>query len=198
MAVAKRTYRMSARADAALATAECILDAAIEVFWERPTDQISLEEVARRAGVAKQTVLRRFESKAGLLAAAGERALERVRTERGDVVPGDLAGAVHALVAHYERTGDGVLRMLAEENRNPGLRAVADRGRVYHAGWCEGVFASVLDGLRGADRDRRLAQLVAVSDVYMWKLLRRDRGLSSRQTEMALHELLEPMMGGPR
>jgi AcrR family transcriptional regulator len=109
------------------------------VFWERPTNQISLEEVARRAGVAKQTVLRRFENKAGLLAAAGERALERVRTERGDVVPGDLAGAVHALVAHYERTGDGVLRMLAEENRNPGLGEVADRGRVYHAGCCEGV-----------------------------------------------------------
>lgn len=189
---------MTARADAALATTERILDAAIDVFWERPSDEISLEDVARRAGVAKQTVLRRFGSKPGLVAAAAEQALERVRAEREDLVPGDLAGAVPALVAHYERTGDGVLRMLAEESRNPGLREIADRGRAYHAGWCERVFAPALDGLHGSERDRRLAQLIAVSDVYTWKLLRRDRGLSRRDVETALRELLEPMMARQR
>jgi len=34
---------------------------------------------------------------------------------------------------------------------------------------------------------------VAVCDVYTWKLLRRDAGLSRRQTERALVELLEPL-----
>jgi AcrR family transcriptional regulator len=196
MTVTKRTYRMTARADAALATAERILDSAIEVFWERPTDQLSLEEVARRAGVTKQTVLRRFESKAGLMAAAAGRALGQVQAERDHVAPGDVDDAVVALVSHYERIGDGVLRMLAEENGNAALRDIADRGRAYHARWCERVFAPALDGLRGSARERRLAQLVAVTDVYTWKLLRRDRGLSRRQTETAMRELLEPMMGG--
>ena len=37
---------------------------------------------------------------------------------------------------------------------------------------------------------------VAVCDVYTWKLLRRDAGLSRRQTELALFELLEPMLEG--
>jgi hypothetical protein len=37
---------------------------------------------------------------------------------------------------------------------------------------------------------------VTVCDVYVWKLLRRDAGLSRRQTELALVELLEPMLEG--
>ena len=198
MSVAKRTYRMTARADSALVTAERILDAAIGLFWEQPTDQISLTEVARRAGVTKQTVLRRFDSKAGLMAAAAARAGQRTSAERDDVAPGDLVRAVHLLVAHYERLGDGVLRLLAEEERNPGLREIAGRGRAYHARWCERVFAPALEGLRGVDRDRRLATFVAVTDVYTWKLLRRDRGLGRAQAETAIRELLEPIMGGPR
>lgn len=198
MAVTRRKYEMTARADAALATADRIVDAAIEVFWERPTHQISLEEVARRAGVTKQTVLRRFGSKDGLMAAAGDRAIAEASAERDAVVPGDLPGAVHALVGHYERMGDRVLRLLAEESRNPGLQEIADRGRRYHAAECERVFAAALDGLPDQDRRRRLAQFIAVCDVYTWKLLRRDRGLSRPQTELALLELLEPMIGGSR
>jgi len=198
MTVTRRTYRMTARADAAQATADRIVDAAIDVFWERPSHEISLEQVARRAGVTKQTVLRRFGSKAGLFAAAAERSMDRARVGRDDVEPGDLPGAVAALVTHYEQLGDGVLRMLAEEERNPGLREVADQGRAYHVSWCRRVFRPTLSGLRGAGRNRRLAQLVAVCDVYTWKLLRRDRGLSRPQTETALLELLQPLTGDSR
>jgi hypothetical protein len=53
-----------------------------------------------------------------------------------------------------------------------------------------------LAGRTGVERDRRLAQLVALCDVYTWKLLRRDAGLSRRQAELALVELLERMMEG--
>ena len=55
------------------------------------------------------------------------------------------------------------------------------------------VFAPALERLGGADRQRRLAQFVAICDVYTWKLLRRDAGLSRRQTELALVEVLEPL-----
>ena len=76
------------------------------------------------------------------------------------------------------------------------IRALADQGRAYHAGWCERVFAPALAGLRGPERARRLAQLVVVTDVLTWKLLRHDRRLSRRQTELALIELLQPLTGG--
>lgn len=193
---ARRPYRMLARARAAAATAERILDATIEVFWEVPTDQISLDEVARRAGVTVQTVIRRFGGREGLFAAAGEREAERVRQQRDEAPVGDVPAAVRVLVDHYEAMGERVLRLLAEEDRVPGLRPVADRGRALHREWCERVFGP---GLRNPDQgqhERRLAQVVAVCDVYTWMLLRRQAGLSRSQTELALVELLEPLLEG--
>jgi AcrR family transcriptional regulator len=193
---ARRPYRMVARAESAAATAERILDAAVEVFWERPGEQVSLDEVARRGGVAVQTVIRRFGGRDGLFAAAAEREAEKVRRERDEAPVGDARGAVRVLVDHYEAMGDRVLRLLAEEERSPGLREVADRGRVLHREWCARVFVPALEGRAGVERRRRVAQLVAICDVYTWKLLRRDAGLSRRQTELALVELLEPLLEG--
>ena len=191
---AKRSYTMTARADAARETGERILAATTAVFWEQPTDRISLDEVALRAGVTRQTVLRRFGSKDALLAAAADREGERVRAERGEVAPGDLPAAVRVLVAHYERVGDAVVRLLAEEARRPALRDIADRGRAYHAEWCEAVFAPWLRGLGRADRRRLHAQLALATDVHAWRLLRRERRLGRAQTEVALRELLERLL----
>ena len=195
-ATSKRRYRMEARAEAAAANGERILDAAIEMFWERPVEDISLDEVARRAGVSVQTVIRRFGGRDGLFQAAAAREADRIRDQRDRAPVGDAVGAVHVLVEHYEATGDRVLKMLAEEERVPRLSEIVDRGRSLHRGWCARVFAPGLAGHRGADRRRRLAQFVAVCDVYTWKLLRRDAGLSRRQTELALVELLNPMLEG--
>jgi AcrR family transcriptional regulator len=178
---------MVARAASAAATGERILDAAVELFWEAPGDDLSLDEVARRAGVTVQTVIRRFGGKDGLFAAAAER-----EAEPAD----DLGGAVRVLADHYEALGDRVIRLLAEAERDPRIGEIADRGRRYHREWCERVFATSLVGLRGLERRRRLGQLVAVCDVYVWKLLRRDGGLSRPQTELALVELLAPVLEG--
>jgi AcrR family transcriptional regulator len=195
--VGRRPYRMGARAASAAATGERILDAAVEVFWEQPAEQLSLDEVARRAGVSVQTVIRRFGNKEGLFTAAGERESERIRRQRDEAPVGDVAGAARVMVEHYEARGDLVVKLLAEEHRVPRLAEIADRGRVVHREWCARVFAPALAGRSGVERQRRLAQLVAVCDVYTWKLLRRDAGLSRQQTELALVELLTPLMEGP-
>jgi AcrR family transcriptional regulator len=183
MTTTARPYRMTARAEAAQATADRILDATVELFFADPSADPSLDEIAARAGVTKQTVLRRFGTKDDLLGAATDRESARIVAERDGVAPGDVAAAVRAVVGHYERLGDGVMRMLAEEHRSPALRERTDLGRALHADWCERVFAP--------GGPRRLAQLVAVTDVYTWKLLRRDRGLSRRETELAMRELIE-------
>lgn len=192
---AKRPYRMTARAEAAEGTGERILDATIAVFWQRPIDEISLEEVARRAEVSVQTVIRRFGGKYGLLAAAAERETERVGGQRGQARVGDVAGAVRNLLDHYEELGLPVLRLLAQEDRSPALRDLADRGRVVHAQWCERVFAPWLAGLDDTKRARRLAQIIAVTDVAVWKLFRHDQGLSPHETEIALIDLLQRLTG---
>lgn len=185
---------MMARAQTSAATAERILDAAVDVFWELPTDKISLDEVARRAGVTVQTVIRRFGGRDALFTAAGARESERIRRQRDEAIPGDPASAVGALLDHYEVFGDRVLKMLAEEERNPALRSVVDQGRTVHRDWCARVFAAALAPTRGLKRERRLAQFVAICDVYTWKLLRRHAALSRSQSELALVELLNPLL----
>jgi AcrR family transcriptional regulator len=188
---------MGSRAQATAATGERILDAAVETFWELPTDKVSLDEVARRADVSVQTVIRRFGGREGLMAAAGARESERVRHQREQAPVGDVRAAVRVLVEHYEQMGTAVLRMLAEEGRVPALREIANAGRTVHRDWCARVFAPALTARTGIARQRRLAEITAVCDVYTWKLLRHDSGLSRPQTEIALAELLSPLLEGP-
>jgi hypothetical protein len=108
---------------------------------------------------------------------------------------GDVAAVVRVLLDHYEQYGDKVLTLLAIENRSPAAAEVVRQGRLLHRGWCERTFAPALAGMDEASRARRLAEFVAVADVYTWKLLRRDAGLSRHDVELALCELLDPLMG---
>ncbi|MGH2788235.1 MAG: TetR/AcrR family transcriptional regulator [Actinomycetota bacterium] len=190
----RRPYHMVARAESVAATREQILDAAVETFWSAPTTEIPLDGVASLAGVSLQTLIRHFGSKKGLLAAAVQRETSRVQRQRDEAPAGDVEGIVRVLLNHYEDLGDRVLRVLAEEQRTEQLRELVDIGRATHKAWCERVFASALSELQGVERQRRLAQLVAICDVYTWKLLRRDARLSRRQTELALVELLQALM----
>ncbi len=192
-----RPYAMGQRAVAAAATGERILDAATALFARLPYAQLTLAAVAQAAGVTPQTVIRRFGDKEGLVAACTARAMPRILAQRDAAPVGDLSGAVDNLVAHYEEAGAIALRLLAEEATSPTLAALAAQGRAYHRAWCERVFAPSLQGLDGALRTRRLAQLVAVCDVQTWALLRRDAGLGRAEVTLALTELLTPLVGPP-
>ncbi len=189
-----RPYQMVARAASAAATGERILDATVAMFWEGPSLQFSLNDIATRAGVTVQTVIRRFGGKDGVIAAAIERETAKVAATRDPTRVNTPAEAVRQLVDHYEALGDRVIQMLAEEVRTPALRQATEPGRRFHREWCERVFEGALAPRTGAERKRRLAEVVAVCDVYTWKLLRRDAGLSRRQTELALLELVEPLL----
>lgn len=184
----KRVYRMGARAEAAAETGRRILRSTMELYTERFYDQVSLEDVSERAGVTVQTVLRRFGSKEELIFAATEEARKRLRSQRDRAAVGDIAGDVKVLVDSYEEHGDHYLRLLAQEERVPAFRLITDTGRAYHHEWVERVFAPLLAERTGSDRERLLAQLIAICDLYFWKLLRRDMGLSREQTELAMIE----------
>ncbi len=184
---------MTARAEAAAATGERILDACIELFWERISDQFTLEEIATRSGVTVQTVLRRFGSKEGVFTAAVEKEQSRIAAQRGAVQAGDLTRIVVVLIDHYEEMGDFAIRLLAEEGRNAVVDQLIAEGRRLHWQWSQTVFDPFLANLTGDERHRRLAQFVTVCDVYTWKLLHHDAGLSRAETELALRELLAPL-----
>jgi len=199
MAAAKsRAYDSPKRASSAAQTGRRILQATEDLFVERPLSEVTLNAVAERAGVTVQTVIRRFGDRAGLIGACAKAAIDRVGSQRNAAPPGDVPTAVDNLLEHYETTGSLALKLLAEEQASPELAQITEGGRNLHRQWCARVFAPFLDpvflaSLEGSpDRDRRLAQFVALCDVYTWKLLRLDAGLSRDQVEQSLLEMLEP------
>jgi AcrR family transcriptional regulator len=194
----RRPYRQGARAAATAENTHRVVAAAEKLFAERLYDQVSLGDVAREAGVGLQTLIRRFPTKEALIAGVGEEVRERILAQRSEAPVGDVDGAVANLVEHYEETGDMTLHLLAQESRVQPFAEATENGRRLHRDWTARVFAPHLDGLRPSDRELRLAQLVAICDVYTWKLLRRDQGLSRARTERALAGMINGLVGGPR
>lgn len=185
---------MTVRAASAAQTAERIVEATRQLFADKVIGDITLADIAAHAGVTVQTVLRRFGDKDGVFAAAFERFAEEVLAQRGEAVPNALQDAVANLVAHYEQWGRLMVKMLAEEATTPAIPPVLAAGRDYHRRWCETVFSGSLASLEGRDRDRRLAQLVAICDLRTWETLRITSQLSRAQTELALLDVLEPLV----
>ena len=73
--------------------------------------------------------------------------------------------------------------------------AVGDEARALHQRWIASVFAGDLPGGRSARR-RAVNALHAATDVYTWKLLRRDLGLSRRETESTMADLVAGVLRG--
>jgi AcrR family transcriptional regulator len=188
-----RSYTQVARARATERTRRAILDAGIELFYRGDYD-VSLDRIAAAANVTTRTILRHFGSKEGLIEAAIADQEYMVDSERA-APSGDPRAFVSALVDHYERVGDGVMRLLAAEERYPLVRRVADGGRRQHAELVAGAFAADLDGLGDAERVVRAGLLETVTDVYTWALLRRRSGLSRAQTEAAMLGLVNHARG---
>lgn len=189
-----RGYQMTARAASAARTAEAILAATMALFEDKPVADITLADIAARAGVTVQTVLRRFGDKDGVFDAAIEQFAGQVFSQRGAAVGLSAREAITNLVDHYELCGSLMLKMLAEEPRTPGLRNTLDTARAYHRTWCRDVFAAALDGLAPTQRSRRLAQICCICDLRSWENLRLTNALSRAQTELAMYEMLRPLI----
>lgn len=159
-------------------------------FTSQWYDEVTLRGVAAEAGVALQTVTNHFATKEALFGEALAEWGDRIGSVRFAVEPGDVAAALHVLVQDYEQTGDASLRMLALEDRVPVVAGPLARGREGHEQWVDHVFGDALRGLRGAARTRRRAQLVVATDVYTWRILRRDKGFSQQETTRAMTELV--------
>jgi AcrR family transcriptional regulator len=194
--VATRSYRMTARAARVKETRERILDATVSLVTERDFQDVPLEEVATHAGTTVQTILRHFGTKDGVVNAAIRRESARVSAEREQVPVGDVDAVARYLARHYEEAGDMVLRLLSEEHRLATAAEIVGRGRELHGEWVARTFAPWLDGLGRSARGRLHAVLVAATDVYTWKLVRRDARLGRAQYELAVRELLHSIKGG--
>lgn len=189
MDTTRRPYTMRARATAVAETRQRILRATVDLSADRLVSDIALDDVADAAGVSVQTVLRHFSSRSGLFEAAIEHGAAMVAEERR-APSGDVDEALLLLDDHYERRGDATVLMLAQEHTDPTIGRVVARGRDVHRAWVAETFGPVLaDGAPEA-RAATLELLEVVTDVYTWKLLRRDRALDRAQTRARVAALV--------
>jgi AcrR family transcriptional regulator len=194
MSATTRPYYQTARAAATQDTQHRIVAVFRAALVTRWMDEIRLDDVASEAGTTRQTVIRLFGSKDGLLVAVANAMKDEIQLMRA-VPPGaDPRAAAHALVRDYETSGDVIVRILAQEERHAALTTLLDIGRKWHRKWVEETFAPTLVLLPPKERARRVTQLVAVSDVYVWKLLRRDFRHSATDVQVLIAEMLQKLL----
>jgi AcrR family transcriptional regulator len=185
-----RRYSQSARAQSAEDTARRVVDAFLSRLMTGWYDEITLDRVAEDAGVTVQTVVRRFGGKEGLLATAVKSLASRINAQRA-TPPGDIGRLVDNLIADYEQTGDAVIRLLALEPRHSALKEVLDIGRGEHRNWVTSAVAEVVGKLDPVSRERAIDALVITTDVYTWKLLRRDMRRSVAEAATTMKHLID-------
>lgn len=189
-----RAYRQVARAHAVQDTEQQILDALRHLLGERWFEDITLDDIARAANTTRQTVIRRFGDKAGVLSAMADGLDAEIRARRWHNPGKTVAEIITVLVQDYEQAGDIVVRTLSQEARIPEFGAILARGRSSHRAWIEEMFAAWLGELPPASRAGRLAQLLAMTDVWVWHLLRRNQNHSASETSRLMIEAVERLL----
>jgi AcrR family transcriptional regulator len=185
-----RSYNMRARAASAEATRHRILDTAASLLKSRFRSEIRLEDVAVGAQVTIQTIINVFGGRSALLDQALAELLRDLRSQRLRSNPGDIEGAIAALIEHYEQFGDLVIRNLAENAD----RELIETGKAGHRQWVQRQFAPYMAKLEAKDRRLLTDQLVCACDVYTWKLLRRDMGRSRPESESTILAIVKAIV----
>ncbi len=189
-----RDYRQVARAEATQERHERIVRSFMDLLRDRWLDEFTLNDVAEAAGVTVQTLIRKFGGKEGLLKAA--LALIEVEVmQRREAPKGDVKRLIGQLVEDYEIVGDMVVRCLAQEPRFPMLTHLLSAGRIDHRAWLADVFAPWLKSLSPKARKERVDALYAATDVYIWKLFRRDFGYDAATTKALVLQTVLALLG---
>ena len=173
---------MAARKKSAAQTEQNILQATAELWQERSIHEITLEAVAERAEVSVRTILRKYGSKEGLYEACIQQDAAGNELRRNQAPVGDIETALCILLEDYEQYGDANIRTLAVEEELEVARKLLESGRKYHRQWCARVFGPYLPGVADPAYEFRLTALMAATDVYLWKLLRRDLQRTREET----------------
>ena len=181
---------MVARAERAGATRRRVLDAAIAILFGSLAP-LTINETARRAGVSIQTVVRTFGGHAELVAAAADDAWRRVVDQRSQAPVGDIPASIKVLFIHYEAYGDRLVQARARESVTPELAPGLVRARADHRRWVARTYRPQL-----GERPDALNALLAATDVYTWKLLRRDLALDRKEAEVTMAAMVAAIAGG--
>jgi AcrR family transcriptional regulator len=185
-----RKYEQTNRSEGVATTRERIVAAAAALLMEQPYEDVTLNAIAKASGVSHQTVLNHFESKEGVARAAAESFTADTVEARSKATPGDTTSVVRVLVDEYERMGDANARWAATSERLGSLGELLDDARSAHQEWLVRMLGDSLPTTR-AERRLGVNALHAATDVYTWKLLRRDLKLTRAETVRTMVVLVD-------
>jgi AcrR family transcriptional regulator len=177
------------RADAARNRAR-VLDAARELFAERGAANVTMEDVAKRAGVAKGTLFHRFGDRSGLAQALVD---EHERELQDAILHGPpplgpgapprerLIAFLDALAGLLERHGDW---LYASETGRAQARYTSGAYEAWRA------HVALLLGQMGIEDEAAAHLVLAPLGAELWVHLRDARGISAERLRAALHALI--------
>ena len=199
--MATRRYEQRRRAQTAEETRRRVLEAVYEQLREAPAQPVSVDRIARTAGVARSTVYVIFGSRAGLFDAFAADLFERGGFHRvldaiADPDPrvhlrGGITGGVHTFAAHRDvfralvsmaeldpdAVGGAVQR--SEQRRTRGMMRLARRLARH------GLLREGLGAKRAADR------LWVLTSFDAFDLLYTGRGLTANEVARVLVDMAE-------
>jgi AcrR family transcriptional regulator len=173
-----------------------ILVEAERLFSTQAFDRVTLAAVAEAAGVTIPTLQRRFGNKEGLAAACGAVIEARTEAQRGAPPVGSVGACIRELVDHYEREGALLWHLLRQESDVPLLQGPLAGGRARHRQWVKAVFSEAISHLDARKRRARVDALVAVTDVFVLKLLRLDLRRGRAEVEALINTMAEAVARG--
>ncbi|HKV09159.1 MAG TPA: TetR/AcrR family transcriptional regulator [Thermoanaerobaculia bacterium] len=168
MKTTTRHYTSPLRAERARETRERILEAVADWMRLEGQGELTLDEVARRAGVERRTIFRHFATKESLLETFWAWINERVASP---TLPGSLEELVAGPRETFARFDDfeGVIRssLHSPTGRAMRLAAVPARRQAFHAALQEAT-----RGADAADRRRLEAVVHCLYSAAAWETLR--------------------------
>jgi AcrR family transcriptional regulator len=188
---ATREYKQVERAKAQERTREALIDAATDEFFEGNWLKSTLDSLANKAGVTRQTLLRHFGSKDGLLMQSLMRGAAQVRDQRWKTPTTDIAGAVENVLDHYEEWGERSVRIGAWQRGPTVLALFSNATRQIHYDWVEYAFSQWLERFDDETRAQRQAMLIVLCDVQTWWILSNDLGLPRKEIHAILTDQIE-------
>jgi AcrR family transcriptional regulator len=181
MNLSTRSYNNEKRALKANKTKVRIMQSFTDLWNKHSLNEITLEWLAEESGVTTRTILRKFGSKEKLLEETLLYHSPKILETRKKGFDGNIDKALKALLANYESMGDAVIRTIKLESELDIARKIGETGRKVHRDWCKNIFGAHLPPEDSTHYERDLAAFIAATEIYLWKLLRRDLGFSEEE-----------------
>lgn len=171
-----------------------ILDALVARLEREALEDISMDALARDAGVSRRTLYRHFPSRAALLAAAEELIVERLGLQIAIASPDDISARFRAS-SHLLEREPGLTRALRQTTAGPELRPPLRSRRVE----------AIVGALRPLTRDldpaeaRRVSAVIAyLCSANAWVSIGDESGLPGDEIRAAVTWAIETLLADVR